>query len=1105
MALQRANVFYPMVHTQDRGGTEPMVSEYPSKLLNLISDKRGSLRPRKGSEKKAEISTDLGSTKSLANLNLGGTNYFIADGYASSFRQSDIASSTVENVELYDTSLSASFSHYEKQKYTAFDAVVDTASQVYFLDYFETEDFFYFSIIYNGTNSPDSITYAVDRRTKTVYPSSEEADYAVKMAGHPDGAIVFRKTQVGGISYSFFNESTLTWTTGTIPIGGGGAGTTALTYAPQNVNANGRSSWDVIRVTGYNYIIAYTERTGGNDAPVAANITIPSTGPYTTVTVNGEYAPGGPGGAISIPVHLTFFENADTTYTYFTYVSAANTVKVDALTTSSMASASSITYSESSAPVRLFVSPGSSAGNKSVLWYECSASASASTGRTFIRFTSFTDNGSGTLTKTANSTGTIDYCHLVGQFASDAYVADGSPSRAIIAFKGGLSYLTTPTSQEKTYFDPLYMQVEVGYNNTGADVKWYLNSHFLRGEAGWNFDRAQTAAVSGYDIDSLHLISRYTSASTSDDAKEYFRAGDRGAVIRSGPDWVGTIGIFATRDLDVQYDSGPIVYDGQIVTQGGAPHIFDGQRFWHGWLSYPLNVRASLGSGGSGTWSDWNAATDEVIVQAVYEYRDSLGKVHRSEPSLLTIVTLDASNKKITVRVGTPVLQDMFTASVVIYRSEVNDTALYEAGRITVTSASAETVTFDLVGDADSILTKTDDGIVVANKGTLYTDQGVFRASELLPPHTCSCIHLGRLFMGNQRSLTYTGPAIDGVGPWYSSSFSVAIGESGGDIIGLASMDEKLIVFRESAVQVVSGSPTDLSASQYLFQAPRVISPGVGCNSPRSIAVTPVGCFYGSKSGIRMIGRDESDQFVGEVMRYYRGATIYGTHVDQSQNLVHFFTDTVTLVFDWEKRMWFEWDGVYGAVRGVSLDRSGDLLIVNGTSPNYGVHIVPGGFDERYGNTDTRGNDNLVPFRKEVITGWMSFADVGGYMRTYKAMLIGYGFNATSIKVEAGFDFEPYFYPASTYDLTQIVNPSAEYPFDILIDGTDDASYIDQACIVEVALPRQKCTSIRLKIYQESPESVNVGDGEYDYSLTGICFEIGKKRGMFKPGSNREF
>ncbi len=193
---------------------------------------------------------------------------------------------------------------------------------------------------------------------------------------------------------------------------------------------------------------------------------------------------------------------------------------------------------------------------------------------------------------------------------------------------------------------------------------------------------------------------------------------------------------------------------------------------------------------------------------------------------------------------------------------------------------------------------------------------------ESLAPPAASIIvaSADRLFLagcaGDPHRVVYSKLRGDGEIAAFHDTLIVQIPEAGGDITGLAFLNETLVVFRETAVYALDGRGFGNDSSGQNFEA-RLVSSDCGAVNHESIALTPSGLIFKSSKGWYVLNRGWSVQYIGGPVVDYDAETVHAAHVVESQHQLRIVTASRVLVYDYLVEQWAEWsitDGLHACV-----------------------------------------------------------------------------------------------------------------------------------------------------------------------------------------------
>lgn len=514
---------------------------------------------------------------------------------------------------------------------------------------------------------------------------------------------------------------------------------------------------------------------------------------------------------------------------------------------------------------------------------------------------------------------------------------------------------------------------------------------------------------------------------------------------------------------------------------GGILQMYDGDTVTeHGFHVYPETLTAGSTATTGGFISNGNRA-----YKAVYRWTDNAGQEHRSAPSIELPVVLSGGTATQTQNILVPTLRLTNKSNVVIelYRTEDAGTIYYLVSSIaapTFNNKTVDTVTIlDTVSDTDLI-----------SRQTLYTTGGVLEnisapATTILAVHASS----NRLVVANfdANEVHYSKIRQVDAPVEFNEDLVKTFDPGPGALTGLATMDDKIILFQENGIQFFSGAGPTNTGEQDLFTDPELLSGDVGCTEPKSIVFTVLGIFFKSKKGIYLLGRDMALQYIGSPMEEFNSLTISSAKVKANFNQLRFTTtDGDCLVYNYHLGLW----GTFDNHKALSAEVVGDDYYYLRT------------FHELFKENPTVFGDNGSPIKLLLETGWMSMMALQGFQRVYQAMVLGDWKSEHRLRIRAAFNFN------EAYTQEKIIVPT-----DNFIDSAAYGNYSPYGDPPEIpyggaygnvyqarfAFKQQKCQSIKLLIEDEQSAA---GEG---LSLSAMTLLVGGKGGLFKINQNNKF
>lgn len=445
--------------------------------------------------------------------------------------------------------------------------------------------------------------------------------------------------------------------------------------------------------------------------------------------------------------------------------------------------------------------------------------------------------------------------------------------------------------------------------------------------------------------------------------------------------------------------------------------------------------------------------------QIVYEWMDNQGQVHRSAPSIAKQTTVfgGGGNGQVTLTIPTLRVTDKKDAAgeviIQIYRTQASGTVFYNVKQ------NADPVLYNDT-DVDSLTyVDTASNSIIASNELIYTTGDVLDNDT---PPSCSIldVYQSRMVVAGLEDpleFAYSKTQVKGEGVAFSGFFNSRVDPFGGDISAIKLMDDKVVLFKENAIFVVSGEGPNDTGSQNNYTIPQLVTSDNGCPYPKSTVLMPLGIMYKSNKGIYLLGRGLQVDYIGSQVEDYNSQDITSAELIQDKNQVRFLTSSgLTLVYDYFFKQWSTftnhegkdaviWKGVYHYLRN-----SGQ------------VYAESAAF-----------LDNATGIVLKAATAWLKMAGIQGFQRVRKIGFLGEYKSAHQLQIRVGYDYKPAYQDTYNFDATTVIASSANtYQF-------------------RQALKQQKCDSLRIEISDTAPT------GE-SYNMSDISLEVG-----VKPGINR--
>jgi hypothetical protein len=342
---------------------------------------------------------------------------------------------------------------------------------------------------------------------------------------------------------------------------------------------------------------------------------------------------------------------------------------------------------------------------------------------------------------------------------------------------------------------------------------------------------------------------------------------------------------------------------GGLYIAAGIPWCYDG---WEGHeLGFPHRPQHPNTSNGeihcgisSATYPTYQTPGD-YWVALVWENVDGLGRMSRSAPSICGPFTVLA-NQRITVEWQTLGYTSHRALRPVAYVSTDNGITYIRSTQVIPHTPGATAAVSSVVLDPAYI--------GLSSSPTLYTSDGLLENAPLSPMRY-ACEWQGRLWFANGRDVWFSKEVIDGEEPSFNEALSFKLPVA---CSGLASLDDRLLMFGREAIYWTSGDgPTDTGEGGSFAQPQRVPS-DFGCIDARSIVRTEKGVCFQSRRGIEIIERGLGTRLISggvdKLLREDGYSQIVAASFDPEAQIVRFIatTGTASIILCWHT-LWELW------------------------------------------------------------------------------------------------------------------------------------------------------------------------------------------------------
>jgi hypothetical protein len=444
----------------------------------------------------------------------------------------------------------------------------------------------------------------------------------------------------------------------------------------------------------------------------------------------------------------------------------------------------------------------------------------------------------------------------------------------------------------------------------------------------------------------------------------------------------------------------------------------------------------------------------------VYEHYNSKGELVRSTPSASKSFTNTASKENIISFVASPfTYRGKNSSKVVVYRTIANGTVHH---RLKAFELSAEYFPYEEIATVDDI----SDSAIESNE-ILYTEGGEIQ-NDSAPYARSVTVAKNRVFLADldiPNEIGYSKLGQYEIGPSFSDFYRIAIDSSQrdekGTVKAVSALDDKIILFKESAIYYIVGSGPNNNGLDDDFSTPESLSFDVGCSDINSILLLPDGILFKSLKGFYFIDRGLSLSYIGNAVHEFNDSPVKSSLIVEKENEARFYLESgKTLVFHYLLQ---EWD---------TFTYSGDSAVnINGD-----VYFVK---DKNiYKNDNTFTFDDTF-YSMKVVTPWLKISSLQGFQRVYRSIVTGEYKSPHDLVIRAYFDYD------DTYFEDHVIS----------VDGSNTLPNYS----FDAHIGNQKCSAIKFEIF-DNPTS-----GGESMELNVLSVQYGAKKGVKKSNIAQRF
>lgn len=539
-------------------------------------------------------------------------------------------------------------------------------------------------------------------------------------------------------------------------------------------------------------------------------------------------------------------------------------------------------------------------------------------------------------------------------------------------------------------------------------------------------------------------------------------------------------GIYAQNGVNVAAFNLGVVpqYDSEIARTlhltGGYLWMFDSVKpVEHGFHVWPEDIAVTTSAAG-GLLTD-----QQYFYKVTYEWTDAQGNVHRSAPSVpVGQLTAGGGTSSNTINIPTLRLTQKTTPNavrIVIYRWSTAQQNYYQ-----ITSISSPTLNNPAVDYITYVDTQADSAIL--GNELIYTTGGIVE-NIAAPAESASTLFKSRLFIvdAEDRDLVwYSKQVIQTVPVEFSDVFTIYVAPtagaqgSTGHITALSALDDKLIVFKKSAMYYIVGTGPDNTGANNDFSEPVFITSTVGCSNPDSIVQMPMGLMFQSDKGIWLLGRDLSSKYIGAPVESFNNSLVKSALCVPGTNQVRFtLANGTVLMYDYYYDQWCTFTGIPGI-----------------SSTLYqGMHTFLNSLGQVLQETPNSYIDNTRPVCISYTTAWFKLTDLQGFQRAYYLYLLSNYVTPHKLSVQLAYDYDP---APKQNSLILPDNFSTNYGNDPLYGSTPTYGGVSKIEQNRVFFQKQKCQAFQVTVSEVYDPTFNVQAGA-GLSMSGLNIVVGAK------------
>lgn len=298
----------------------------------------------------------------------------------------------------------------------------------------------------------------------------------------------------------------------------------------------------------------------------------------------------------------------------------------------------------------------------------------------------------------------------------------------------------------------------------------------------------------------------------------------------------------------------------------------------------------------------------------------------------------------------------------------------------------------------------------------------------------------------------------------FHDALTIQLPPDGGDITALGFLNETLIVFKESAIYALPGDGFDNAGDGQNYGPARLLASDVGAVRAEAVALTPRGIVFHSQKGWYLLTQGWAVEYIGGPVADFDTDTFVAVHVVEKQHQVRCLSSSARLlVWDYLVGQWAEWtvaDGLHAAVWG-------------GT-----YHYLATAAVKAEQTTYTAAD-----YHFDIETAWIKMADLQGFHRVRRIMLLGEYRSAHDVRIRVARDY--------------LASSGATTFFDDKY-WTTSPTTVGGPLQVRHSPSIQKVEAIKLRITDYASGSTTNPPAGEALRLTGVALQYGVKPGLYR-------